>query len=486
MARVVLVTGRRFRHLWMIELACRSLGGAVVGGLVQAPAPPRTPGGDRWSRVKRSAKRALLQVGIRTPVYLDLTPADRHLWMEHGEPRLCWQEWCGKQVHVTTDPNDEAAIAWLERIAPDLVLVFGGKILSARWFEQPRLGAMNLHYGLTSGYRGSESVVWAAYQRNWSGIGATIHYLDAGIDTGPVISHVPVDLRPGDNLDALTARVYWAGMNELVRLADRSINEDQRLAVQEVARDRAHFYPSGRCTYDIRRIADRHVRQRANGGRDHNGRYDESIEQRGDPAGLQAWSESLAAQPVGRDRLPAGVYIFLYHDLCPAHERSWQRRAEISTDPGNFRKHLRYLADNGQWVSPACAYARLARNDVDSPLFVLTFDDGFASVYHHAREIVSELGIEPMLFLNGATLAEGHVHYRVLAAILAAEDRADTLVETIRASAPRRLARRPPRPATVGRWLKQHYDRTWTDRLAISAYRRHHDRLPTSLYLDHV
>jgi len=157
MARVVLVTGGRFRHLWMTELACRALGEAVVGGLVQAAKPPETPGGSRWSRLKRSAKRTLLHAGIRTRIYLDLTPAERYLWAEHGEPELDWARWCSGQVHVTANPNDEASIDWLERMAPDLVLVFGGKILASPWYERPRLGAMNLHYGITPDYRGSES-----------------------------------------------------------------------------------------------------------------------------------------------------------------------------------------------------------------------------------------------------------------------------------------------------------------------------------------
>ncbi len=67
---------------------------------------------------------------------------------------------------MTADANDEDSMAWFERLAPDLVLVFGGRILAGPWFERPRLGAMNLHYGITPTYRGSESIAWAAYHRN--------------------------------------------------------------------------------------------------------------------------------------------------------------------------------------------------------------------------------------------------------------------------------------------------------------------------------
>lgn len=484
MVRVLLVTGRRFRHLWLIDLARRALGESVVGGVVQASQMPETPGADRLGRWRRSAKRTLARAGVDLPVYLDFTPAERHLWLVQGEPGISWQDWLDTSVQVTQDPNDEDSLAWLEQMAPDLVVVFGGKMLSQPWYERPRLGAINLHYGITPEYRGSDSVTWAAYHRNWSKIGSTIHYLDAGVDTGDVVSQIQVNVEADDDLDRLTARVYWEGMNDLVRCANEIARTGSRLPAQHIERDRSHFYPARQCTYDVRRIADRHVRQHASRMSTLNWQHYGEAPDPDASNGLQAWSEGLAQRPAERDELPAGVYILLYHDLTPADRRPWRDHAEISTEPGHFREHLRYVSDHGRWVSPDEAYGSLSRNDVTEPLFLLTFDDGFASVSEHAAPILADLGIAPLLFLNGATLAGEHVHYRVLAAMLSAEDRSDALVEAVRESAPSRLARRVPSPQMVAAWLKRTYDPAWTDRVATAAYHRHHDALPRELFLN--
>jgi hypothetical protein len=76
----------------------------------------------------------------------------------------------------------------------------------------------------------------------------------------------------------------------------------------------------------------------------------------------------------------------------------------------------RWLSDHGRWVSPDEAYNRLAHNQVSEPLFVLTFDDGFASVHHQAAPLLDELGIKPLLFIKNQHRLKV-VHYRVLAAI---------------------------------------------------------------------
>ena len=72
---------------------------------------------------------------------------------------------------------------------PDVVLVFGTGIL-----REPLLSAfdgriINIHLGLSPYYRGAGTNFWPLVNREPEYVGATIHYLDAGIDTGPIISH---------------------------------------------------------------------------------------------------------------------------------------------------------------------------------------------------------------------------------------------------------------------------------------------------------
>jgi hypothetical protein len=94
--------------------------------------------------------------------------------------------------------NDPAEIAAMRRAAPDVVLVFGTSLL-----KQPLIDAfagriINIHLGLSPYYRGAGTNFWPLVNGEPEYCGATIHYLDAGVDSGPIIAHVRPPLEPGD------------------------------------------------------------------------------------------------------------------------------------------------------------------------------------------------------------------------------------------------------------------------------------------------
>jgi hypothetical protein len=58
-------------------------------------------------------------------------------------------------------------------------------ILDSEMLSLPRKGWVNAHPGLLPEYRGAEPVLWAL--KNGDPQGATVHLLDEGIDTGPIL-----------------------------------------------------------------------------------------------------------------------------------------------------------------------------------------------------------------------------------------------------------------------------------------------------------
>ena len=85
-----------------------------------------------------------------------------------------------------------------DRARPDVVLVFGTGIL-----REPLLSAfagriINIHLGLSPYYRGAGTNFWPLVNREPEYVGATIHYLDAGIDTGPILAHARPAIARGD------------------------------------------------------------------------------------------------------------------------------------------------------------------------------------------------------------------------------------------------------------------------------------------------
>jgi|SRR5271154_473298 len=91
----------------------------------------------------------------------------------------------GFPVTVCKDQNAPDSIARLREWSPDLIIFTGGNILRKQLLEVPRLGVLNVHLGWLPEIRGMSSPEWSLL--NHVPVGITIHFMDAGIDTGPVL-----------------------------------------------------------------------------------------------------------------------------------------------------------------------------------------------------------------------------------------------------------------------------------------------------------
>ena len=88
-------------------------------------------------------------------------------------------------VAACNDQNAPDSIARLQEWSPDLIIFTGGNILRSQLLDVPRLGVLNVHLGLLPEIRGMSTLEWSLLTR--VPVGVTIHYIDAGIDTGPIL-----------------------------------------------------------------------------------------------------------------------------------------------------------------------------------------------------------------------------------------------------------------------------------------------------------
>jgi UDP-4-amino-4-deoxy-L-arabinose formyltransferase/UDP-glucuronic acid dehydrogenase (UDP-4-keto-hexauronic acid decarboxylating) len=110
----------------------------------------------------------------------------------------------------------------LRALEPDIFLVWHySMLLPPAVLRVPPRGAVNLHGGLLPDYRGPHVLQWAIANGERE-TGMTLHYLDEGFDTGPVVAEarVPID----DCADAATVaaalqavglellREHWAAL----------------------------------------------------------------------------------------------------------------------------------------------------------------------------------------------------------------------------------------------------------------------------------
>lgn len=80
-----------------------------------------------------------------------------------------------------------------------------------RWLRTlPRLGVLNVHPSLLPALRGPEPAFWAI-RLGLRETGVTIHLMDDGLDSGPVLRQRPVSIPPDGTLPALEATLAAVG-----------------------------------------------------------------------------------------------------------------------------------------------------------------------------------------------------------------------------------------------------------------------------------
>jgi methionyl-tRNA formyltransferase len=95
----------------------------------------------------------------------------------------------------------------LRHLGPDLFLVNAySMILPAPWLEIPPRGAINVHTGLLPQYRGANVLNWVLVNGE-SETGVTIHVIDEGIDTGPIVMRRQVPITDDDTVVTLRDRL---------------------------------------------------------------------------------------------------------------------------------------------------------------------------------------------------------------------------------------------------------------------------------------
>lgn len=96
--------------------------------------------------------------------------------------------------------SNPEAIGFLKQKSPELILVVAfGQILPEEFFAYPPLGALNVHASLLPYYRGAAPVVHALIQGEKT-TGVTIMKIDAGMDTGDILTQGKVPI--GENTTA--------------------------------------------------------------------------------------------------------------------------------------------------------------------------------------------------------------------------------------------------------------------------------------------
>ncbi len=107
----------------------------------------------------------------------------------------------------------------LKKLSPDLLVVWGSKILKPYILETAKK-SINLHIGRCPDYKGTLANQYAVFSGDFSSIGATIHYIVPQVDAGDIISIIDPDFskKPKELFEDLFAKAQSAYADIAARL----------------------------------------------------------------------------------------------------------------------------------------------------------------------------------------------------------------------------------------------------------------------------
>ncbi len=209
--RVLVLCGTAPRHLFVANALCAA---TEVVGIVHERGGEWT-----WKKVRRQMRPAALWRKVSRRL------RDRRRFAGGGEarfffgdapPALARSELVRWVPHI----NHPSVVALADELDPDVIAVFGTALIRGPLLERGRLGMLNLHGGLSPEYRGADCTFWALYNGEPEKVGCTLHFINAGIDTGHLVAHVCPAVREGD--DELT--LFWRAVRDSAEIYAEAIH----------------------------------------------------------------------------------------------------------------------------------------------------------------------------------------------------------------------------------------------------------------------
>lgn len=122
----------------------------------------------------------------------------------------------GIPVHQSVKLRSDADREPIAAARPDVMIVAAyGLLLPQALLDLPALGALNIHASLLPRWRGAAPIQRAILAGD-SETGISIMQMDAGLDTGPVISTYVVPIGPRDTAGMLHDRLIQVGADAIV------------------------------------------------------------------------------------------------------------------------------------------------------------------------------------------------------------------------------------------------------------------------------
>lgn len=120
--------------------------------------------------------------------------------------------------------NAETCRRELQRLNPAVVLVIGTRMIGRQTLAAVDAPFINYHAGINPKYRGMCGGYWALAEGDAGNFGATVHLIDAGVDTGGVLYTATIAAAANDNFITYPFRLAVVGRDIVLRAIDDALH----------------------------------------------------------------------------------------------------------------------------------------------------------------------------------------------------------------------------------------------------------------------
>lgn len=152
-------------------------------------------------------------------------PRGRKLQLQPSCVKQCAEK-LGLPLQQPRTLRDDAAFDTLAALEPDLIIVAAyGQILPSAVLDLPPHGCLNVHASILPRYRGAAPIQWALLNGD-NETGVTIMRMDAGLDTGDIVTEARTPIGAHDNSQTLHDRLAEMGAELLIKTVPGYVSGD--------------------------------------------------------------------------------------------------------------------------------------------------------------------------------------------------------------------------------------------------------------------
>lgn len=112
--------------------------------------------------------------------------------------------------------NSDSTRGFLSAASLDVLVVYGTNLIREPLLSDWAGRIVNLHLGLSPYYRGTATNFYPLYNGEPQFVGATIHLIDKGIDSGPIFRHARPEIVAEDQPHTIGCKTIVAGIEAMI------------------------------------------------------------------------------------------------------------------------------------------------------------------------------------------------------------------------------------------------------------------------------